>query len=202
MNLRLVLSLVLAIVCLPILGSAQAPTAAAPPATPATIGPAKIAWLGLEQAIFSCEEGKREFGEVQKFVEKKNSELENMKKELDTLRNQLSVQGAKLTDEARADLEEQIDVKDTSLQRFQQDTQKEIDSRRVRVTNYVGRRMLPVLEKIAKEKGLSAILYVSPSRDAWIDPGLLITEEVVKAYNQAYPGGGAKSPAAAPEKKP
>lgn len=111
------------------------------------------------------------------------------------------MQGAKLTDEARADLEEQIEITDTSLQRFQQDTQKEIDGRRMKATNYVGRKMLPVIEKIAKEKGLSAVVYLNSSRDAWVDSSLIITDEVIKAYNAAYPPSTLKAPAL-PAKKP
>jgi Skp family chaperone for outer membrane proteins len=180
--------------------SPQTPAAPAQPPAPVVIGPAVIAWLNLEQAILTCEDGRREFGEVQKFVDKKNSELEQLRKESEALKNQLNVQGAKLTDEARADLEEQIESKDTALQRFQQDTQKEIDGRRVRATNAIGRKMLPVIEKIAKEKGLSAVLYINPSRDAFVAPELVITEEVIRNYNQAYPGTAAKAPAA-PAKK-
>jgi len=181
--------------------AAQNPPAQPQPAVPAVIGPAKIAWLNLEQAILTCEDGKREFTDVQSFVNKKNSELEQLRKESEALKNQLNVQGAKLTDEARADLEEQIEAKDTYLQRFQQDTQKEIDNRRVRATNLIGRKMLPVIEKIAKEKGLSAVLYINPTRDAYIEPELVITEEVIKAYNATFPGTAAKVPAA-PAKKP
>jgi hypothetical protein len=63
--------------------------------------------------------------------------------------------------------------------------------------------MLPVIEKIAKEKDLSAVLYINPTRDAYIEPSLLITDEVIKGYNLAYPAGAAKAPAApAPVKKP
>jgi len=191
---RLILHVFFAAFCIPVLGIAQ--TAAQAPA-------AKIAWMNLEQAIFSCDEGKKEFSEVQKFVDAKNTELENLRKEAESLRNQLNVQGSKLTDEARADLESQVDAKDTILQRFQQDTQKEIDNRRVRATNYVGKRLLPVIEKVAKEKGFNAVQYFSSSRDAWVDPSLSITEDVVKAYNQTYPVAGAKAPAAAaPASKP
>ena len=206
---RSMLLAIFAFLCVPILGiaqtAAQNPAAqSAAPAQAALIGPARLAWLNLEQAILNCEEGKKEFAEVQNFVDKKNAELEALRKESDSLKNQLSVQGAKLTDEARTDLEEQIEAKDTVLQRFQQDTQKEIDSRRVRTTNYVGRKMLPVIEKISKEKGLSAVVYYNPSRDAWVDPSLNITDEVVGAYNKAYPAGApAKAaPPAAPAKKP
>ncbi|HYK89740.1 MAG TPA: OmpH family outer membrane protein [Acidobacteriota bacterium] len=205
---RLNNSLLFGVMLMPLCGLAQNPPAAQQPAAsalPAVIGPAKVAWLNLEYAIFNCEEGKQEFGKVQQFVEQKNSQLEAMRKESETLKNQLQVQGQKLTDEARTDLEDQIESKDTALQRFQQDTQKEIDARRVKATNYIGRKMLPVIEKIAKEKGLNAVVYLNNQRDAWVDPGLMITEEVIKGYNTTYPVSATKAPAApapAPAKKP
>lgn len=167
-----------------------APTQPAP-AAPVVIGPAKIAWFNLEQVILACEEGKKEFVAIQQFVDKKNGELEAMRKELDALKNQLNVQGPKLTDEARADLEDQIESKETTLQRFSQDTQKDIENRRNRAINFISRKVMPLIDKIAKEKGLSAVLLINPQRDAWIDASLIITEEVVKAYNAAHPGGPA-----------
>lgn len=201
---------IMAVLTLPVIVFAQ--TAAAPqsqpapaqPVAPVIIGPAKLAWLNLEQAILTCDDGKREFGGVGQYVDKKNQELEQLRKESETLKNQLNVQGAKLTDEAREDLQVQIEAKDTYLQRFQQDTQKDIENRRTRVVNAIGRKMIPVIEKIAKEKGLSAVLYINPTRDAYIDASLIITEEVISAYNLAYPAGAAKAPAAAPApaKKP
>jgi len=143
--------------------------------------------------------------DIQKYVDAKNMENDNLKKESDALKNQLNVQGAKLTDEARAELEDQIEAKDTVLQRFQQDTQKDIENRRVKMTNYLARRMQPVVESVAKEKGLSAVLILNSARDAFVDQSLIITEDVIKAYNQKYPAGAAKapaSPAAAPKAAP
>ena len=66
--------------CSPAFALAQTPvnppqtTAAAP--APAVIGPVKIAWINLEQAILGCDEGKKEFGEVQKFAQKKTEEIQ------------------------------------------------------------------------------------------------------------------------------
>jgi outer membrane protein len=196
---RLLLSILSAAIWMPVLGvaqtSSQTPTAQAP----AVIGTAKIAWMNLEQAILTTDEGKNMVAEIQKYIDAKNSENTNLRKEMDTLRNQLEVQGSKLTDEARTELEEQVDSKDTALQRFQQDTQKDIDNRKLKMTNYLARRMQPVIEKLSKEKGLSAVLVFNSSRDAYVDPSLNLTEEIVKAYNQTY-GSGAK--AAAPAKAP
>jgi len=173
---------------LPLLGMAQTPAA--------QIGPAKIAWMNLEQTLLTTDEGKVQVAEIQKYIDSKNQELDAMRKESEKLRNNLSVQGSKLTDEARADLEEQVEAKDTALQRFQQDTQKEIENRRIRMTNYLAKKMQPVLEKLSKEKGLSAILIFNASRDAYVDASLNITEDIVKAYNQAYPVSAGKPPAA------
>jgi len=201
---RSMLRILFAVLLVPAFGmtqaTAQAPAAPAAPSA-AAIAPAKIAWIDLEQAIISCEEGAKLLGDVQKYVESKNAELETLRKEFDTLRNQLSMQGSKLTDEARLELEDKTDAKNTQLERFQQDTQKEINAQRDRTTNYIGKRMLPVIAKVAKEKGLSAAQFLQSARDAWVDPSLIITDEVIKAYNQTYPVAAPKAPAA-PAKKP
>jgi outer membrane protein len=197
------LRVLIAALWMPVFGLAQTSAQAPAAQASAAIGPVKIAWVNLEQAVFTCEEGKNVFAEVQKFVDTKNAELDNLRKESESLRNQLNVQGPKLTDEARTDLEDKVESKDTELQRFQQDTQKEINSRRDRASNYIAKRMLPVIEKVSKEKGLNAILYFTPSRDAYVDPSLMITDEIVQAYNQTYPVGASKAPATpAPAKKP
>ncbi len=194
---RLMLAVIFAALLVPAICLAQAPTESKAAPAAAVIPPAKIAWMDLQQVVFSVDEGKLRFAEVQKFVDDKNKENDKLRSELDKLRNDLSVQGSKLTDEAVADLQSQIDEKDTLLQRFRQDTEKEIENRRVRVTNYLGKRLQAVLDKVAKEKGLSAIQFFNSSRDAWVDPSLNLSEEIIKAYNVMYPVAAAKAPAAA-----
>jgi Skp family chaperone for outer membrane proteins len=66
--------------------------------------------------------------------------------------------------------------------------------------NAISAKIAPVIEKVAISKGLDAVTIFDPQRDAWINPGLNITEDVVKAYNQAYPAGAPTMPPAA--KKP
>jgi Skp family chaperone for outer membrane proteins len=123
---KVVLSISIAILCLPMLALAQAPAgqASAPGSASPAIGAAKVAWLSLEQVIAGCNEGKQMIDQVQKVITQKNTEMETMSKDLDQLRSQLEIQGSKLTEEARADLEERITARETDFQRFQEDTQK------------------------------------------------------------------------------
>jgi outer membrane protein len=194
---RLMLPIFFAILLLPLIGVAQAPAESQAAATPAAFPTAKIAWINLEQVLFTCDEGRIRFAEVQAFVDEKNKENDKLRAEMEKLRTQMSVQGSKLTDDARADLESQIEEKQTAIERFQQDTQKEIESRRLRVTNFIGKRMQTLLEKLAKDRGINAFLFFNSARDAWVDGSLNLSEDIVKYYNQTYPVAAAKPPAAA-----
>ena len=200
---RLLLCILLAVTWAPVLSAAQTSTQPAAAQSSAGIAPTKLAWMNLEQAILSCDEGQSLFREIQKFVDDKNAELDAMRKEAENLRNQLNVQGSKLTDEARADLQDQVDTKELQLQRFQQDTQKDIESRKTRAANHIGSKMQPLVEKLSKAKGINAVLIFSSARDAYVDPSLDITEQVIESYNLAYPVSTSKTPATgAPAKKP
>jgi Skp family chaperone for outer membrane proteins len=194
------LFILIAVFWMPLVLGAQTSEPPASVPSSAAITPAKIAWMNLEQAVFTCDEGNSMFGEIQKFVEEKNAELDALQKESENLVNQLQVQGSKLTDEARADLENQVQSKELALERFQQDTRKEIENRQVRASNYIGKRMQAVIEKISKEKGLGAVMILNSGRDAWVDPSLIITEEIIEAYNQTYPVSAGKT--APPAKTP
>jgi outer membrane protein len=188
------------LLALPMLCSAQNPPAAAPApaqaAAPAVIVPAKIAFVNIQQAIAVCDEGKRESAVLQQYVDAKSAELQKLQKELEALKTTLEVQGSKLNDDARADLADQIETKDTNLTRFQQDTQKDIDNRRQKLQNAIARKMLTVMEKVAKEKGANVIQFLDVAQIfGYVDPSLVVTEDVVKAYNQAFPAATA-APAA------
>ena len=192
---RLLLIALTAVLILPVAGVAQ--TANQPTVHAPTV---KIGWMNFEQAVTTCDEGARIYSEMQKFVDSKNNELDVMKREAEDLRAKLEVQGSKLTDEALMDLDERARKQDIALQRFQEDTQREIDSRRQRQFNAISGKMAPLIEKVAIDKGFDAIQIWDPQRDAWINPALNVTEDVVKAYNQVYPAGAPKIPPAA--KKP
>jgi len=193
MNRFLLIALVAALI-LPAAGIAQtAETAVHAPTV-------KIGWMNVSQAIETCDEGVRSFNDLQKYVDTKQGERDAMMREAEDLRSKLEVQAARLTDEALMDLEEKLRGQETLLQRFSEDTQRDIDTRRQRLYLTISAKMAPIIEKVAIDLGYDAIQIFDQQRDAWINPALNVTENVIKAYNQAYPAGAPTLPAAA--KKP
>jgi len=149
----------------------------------------KIGWLDARLVIETCDEGVRTIADIRKFVDSKNVDLDAMKRELDDLRSKLEVQGSKLTNEALFELQERATTSELNLQRFSDDTNREIDARQQRMVNTISSKIGPIIEKVALDKGLDAIFVLNGERDAWINPALIVTEDVIKAYNQAYPAG-------------
>ena len=184
--------IIVAILVIPNIGMAQNPPAQYPPTLPqsavsSAINPARIAFVGMQKVIATCDEGKDESAKFQQWAEKKRAEIQSLQKEIDTLKSRLDIQGSRLTEEARNDLASTIDTKEIALQRVQQDSQKEADSRRQRLTNAIYRKAIPVIAKLAKEKNLDSVFFLDQNRDAYINPSLVITDEVIKAYNADYP---------------
>jgi outer membrane protein len=183
-------------------GVAQNPPATNPPpaaqaAAPAVIGPAKIAFVNIQVAVATSEEGKKEDATLQQFIDAQSKVLQDRQKALEALRNQFDIQGTKLSDDARQDLTDAIDAKNTELERFQQDTSADINKRRQKYQTAIARKFLTVIDRLAKDKGLNAVQFMDQNRDAYIDPSLDITVEVIKSYNQVFP----VAPGIAPVKK-
>jgi outer membrane protein len=183
-----------------VITQADAQTSTTPAST--SIAPAKIAWINLDQMLLTCDEGVKIFGDIQKWVDLMSDKSDALRAELDNLKKELSMQGPKLLDEIRMEKEEKIEEKEIALQRFQQDTRKEIDSKRDKATSSMAKKLTPIIERVAKEKGFNIVQVFNSSRDAWIDKSLFITEDVIKAYNQDNPVAGSKAPASTPAKKP
>src|SRR5579859_3820359 len=82
---------------------APATAAPAPPApTPPSAYPAKIALIAFQQAVIATNEGQRALADIRKKYEPKQTQLEALNSEIDTLKKQLQSAPATLTDAERA----------------------------------------------------------------------------------------------------
>ena len=72
-------------------------------------------------------------------------------------------------------------------QRFQQDAQAEINEMQQELQNEFIKKVTPILQQVAIDKGLYALFNAQEAGFAWVDPGLDLTTEVIKKLDAATP---------------
>jgi len=178
----------------------DAPSAA--PTNPAAAATLKatgtmVGTINIEQAIFASNEGQRDFQTLSKKFEPKQSELKNSADEIDSLKKQLNAQQDKLNDESRDKLVKQIEGKQKSFDRAQQDAQEDFQGQQGEIGNRILSKMAPLIVKYAADHGYGMILDTSQQWPRgpviWYGPAVDITQPVVDAYNTQ---SGVPAPAA------
>jgi outer membrane protein len=170
--------------------AASTPAASTPAATtttaPAT-GTTRIGVISIQDAILATNEGQKEFEALGKKFEPKRTEIKSLSDEIDSLKKQLDAQGTKTNDESRGTLVRQIESRQKTLSRTQEDAQNDFVGQQNEIAQKILQKMGPVIDKYAKDNGLSLIIDVSkPWPDGpilWAGQSVDITRPIVELYN-------------------
>jgi outer membrane protein len=157
---------------------------------------AKIAYIDLQYIASNSVEGKAATAKIQEYAKKKTGELAEKNKALEALRTKLQAGGTVLSDQARSQMEKEIDKMNRELQYAQTDAQSEQQQLTQDLQNDFQTRLNPIIDQVAKEKGLHFVLSIADSGAVWANTGLNLSAEVMKRLDAA-----GKTPAAAPVKK-
>jgi outer membrane protein len=192
--------------------SAAAQTLTAPaPMAPA--GPAKIAVIAFQMAVFQTNEFQRNIADLQKKFAPKEAQLKALGEEIDTLTKQLQAQGDKLSDVERATRAKTIDEKTKQAKRDLEDAQNDYQQAMAEMNNGISSKFFDVLVGYVQQQGYTLVLDESQQQQQaipvvlWASPPSDITKAVIDAYNvksgvPAPPpppaGAAAPRPAAAP----
>jgi outer membrane protein len=179
---------------------AQGAAAATPASTGAT---GKIGVINVRQAIVTTSEGKQASAELQSQFAARQTELENLNKQINDLKQRLSSGQATLSQEEIARLTRQGELLARQLQRKQDEYQEDVNASQGEVIDKIGRKMIDVLDRYARENGYvvildssaqnTPILYASNQND--------VTPDIIRLYDQAYPlkaGSATPKPASRP----
>ena len=170
-------------------------------AVAAPAGGTKIGIISMQDAVLASNEGQRDFEAVAKKFEPKRTELKNLNDELESLKKQLDTQGAKLNEDARAELVKKIEAKQKTLTRSSEDAQTDFTAQQQEAFQKILQKIGPILDKYAKDNGLGVILDASKGwpegQVLWANESVNITKPIVDAYNAAS-GVPAPTPAAKP----
>jgi outer membrane protein len=167
--------------------------------------PTKIAIIHVQNAILSTKDGQKAAADLQTTFNPRQQELEKKRTELAALQDQLRKGSATMSDDAKTKLVREIDATTTRVNRDTQDAQSDLDEAQGKVMQELGGKLMAVLEKYATQNGYAVVLDVSNPQTPvlWAASAVDITNDIVKLYDQAYPGAAAAPtvPAAKPAAK-
>jgi Skp family chaperone for outer membrane proteins len=166
------------------------PVAAQPPA-PFPVG-AKVAFFNPQAVFQSSSEGKAAVTRVNALIQKKQTENAEKAKQLQTNQQKLQTSGSVMNESARSQLEKEIERQTKDAERFQQDAQAEINELQQEVQNEFVKKLSPIIDSIASEKGLQIVFNAVESGIAWASPGLDLTPDVIKKLDAAKPAATPK----------
>ena len=163
--------------------------------------PTKVGVVDFVLALSETAEGKKEFAVVQEWVEKQNEGLKKEGAEFDALRNRYLQDQMKMTAEARADTERQIQDRELRLRRRQEDLDQELGHRRQEILTRLGTKMQQIVQQYGEQNNYLAILIAQEGMFAWVAPAGDLTPQMIKLYDSKYPAT-TTAPAASPAKRP
>lgn len=162
-------------------------------AAPAAGAASKIAAINMRAAIANTSEGKQAAAQLETQFATRRRELEDLNKKVEDLRQRLATGASTLSDEEKQKLTVEGQRLARQLERRQNEFQEDLNDAQSDVISRIGRRMVEVLGKYAPSKGFGAVLDNSSQSTPVMYASADITQEVVKAYDLAYPvtGGAA-----------
>ena len=165
-----------------------------------TPAPSKVAIIHVQNAILATKDGQKAQGELQAKFSPRKQQIDKLQSDIAGLQDQLKKGSATMSEDAKNKLMKDIDTSQKRYQRDGEDFEAEVQQEEGRIMNDLGQKVMDVIIKYATQNGYSMVVDVSNPQTPvlWADPSVDITNEIVKLYDQAHPGGGAATSAPAP----
>lgn len=167
--------------------------------TSAASAPTKVGVINMQAAITGTAEGKQAAAELQSRFAPRQTELQNLQKQAEDDQNRLRTGQSTLSEEEQARLSREYTQITRTLQRRSQDAQDDFNEAQQDIVNTIGRKMVDILNKYAKENGYSVVLDSSSQQTPilYATNQIDVTQDIIRLYDQAYP---VKASATAPTK--
>jgi outer membrane protein len=104
---------------------------------------------------------------------------------LQSIQQQMQSGAGKLSPQGEAELQTQGQRKQRDLQRISDDLQADVERDRNEILSKSSQKMQEVVKKLAEEKGYDVV--VDTQVTIYFKAPLEITNDVIAAYNKAYP---------------
>ena len=137
-------------------------------------GPARIAVIDVRRILTESQAGREALEVLRALKESKEAEMAEKEKPAAELQDRIENGRLALSEEKQAELQQDLQTLLIELRRAQDDARREFEDRQVAELGAIEERLMPLVEQIGEEQGLtlifnkfedSGLLYAAPGSD-------------------------------------
>ena len=150
---------------------------------PAWSADVKIAYVDIQKAVNESNAGKEAKKVIGRELEKFQKQIADKQKELQQLKETFEKQAPMLNPEARATKEKEYQAKVRDFQRWGEDSQNEINQKRIEMEKNISIGLLKVIQKLGSDDGYMLILEKNENIVLFVSKAIDITDRVIKLFD-------------------
>ena len=155
-----------------------------------TAGPAfagKIAFVDVERAVATVQEGKAKLDELRAWAEPNDKQIDDLAKRVLDLQRQILQQRAVASPDALKRLEEEELDGRRRLEDLRRDLSREFETRQNQLLLDVARKLNQVVTDYAKANDIDAVFIHKGSTLIYMAPTSDLTDTVIRLYDERFP---------------
>ena len=149
------------------------------------VAQSKIAVIDVQRVVSESDPGKQAIQKLKGISDAKVQEGQNLQQELATLQEQFNKQRFTVSEERLAEMQKELEDKNIAIRRFEDDAKRELDDARRRELGGLEERILPIINQLGQEQGITVIFNKFQSGLVYADEAVDITDEVILRFNTA-----------------
>ena len=146
---------------------------------------AKVAVIDVQRVVSESDPGKEALQKLKAIQDAKIQEGQVLQQELAALQEQFNNQRFTVSEERLAELNKEMEDKTIAIRRFDDDAKRELDEARRRELGGLEERILPIINQIGEDQGITLIFNKFQSGLVYANESVDITDDVIRRFNLA-----------------
>ncbi|OGP77193.1 MAG: hypothetical protein A2V86_11325 [Deltaproteobacteria bacterium RBG_16_49_23] len=143
----------------------------------------KIGVVDIQKAVNECNAGKEAKKAIVKEVEKGQRQFADKQKELQTMKESLDKQAPMLNPDVRATKEKDLQNRVREFQRWQEDSQNELNQKRTEIERNISLGLQKVIQKLGADEGYTFIMELNEAVVLFASKTIDLTDRVIKLHD-------------------
>jgi outer membrane protein len=145
----------------------------------------KVAVIDVQRVVAESDPGKEAIQKLKVISDAKVQEGQTLQQEMATLQEQFNKQRFTVSEQRLAEMTKELEDKNIAIRRFEDDAKRELEEARRRELGGLEERILPIINQIGQEEGITVIFNKFQSGLVYADEAVDITDDVILRFNTA-----------------